>query len=303
VRDGIIEDPTFLPVLFGADEEDDWTDPQVWDRANPSMGQTILREDMAAECRRAQQTPALENKFRQLRLNQWVKQESRYIPMRYWDDCDERPSPSQLRGSVFFGGLDLATTTDLAAFVAVNVDDDGNFNVLPYFWIPEENVEQRVKRDKVPYEQWIREGWIEATPGNVIDYATIRQRIIEFGTEYELREMAYDRWGATQLSQDLDEEGLTVIPFGQGYGSMAGPTKELLKVVLEGKLRHGSNPVLRWMADNMVVRQDPAGNVKPDKEKSTEKIDGIVALVMALDRSIRNNSTESVYSERDMVLI
>lgn len=304
VRDGIIDDPTFLPVLYGIDEEADWTDPVVWRAANPSMGQTILEADMAAECRRAEQTPALENKFRQLRLNQWVKQESRFIPMHAWDGCDERPELSAYRGADFYGGLDLATTTDVAAFVAVHRDDEGNFNVFSHFWIPEENIDERVRRDKVPYDQWVREGYIEATPGNVVDYRTIRERIIEFGTEQELRELAYDRWGATQLSQDLDEEGLTVIPFGQGYSSMAGPTKELLRIILEGKLRHGGNPVLRWMADNMVVRSDPAGNLKPDKERSTEKIDGIVALVMALDRAIRHaDASDTVYSERGILVL
>ena len=304
VRDGIIDDPTFLPVLYGVGEEEEWTDPKVWWKANPSMGQTILEEDMAAECRRAEHNPALENRFRQLRLNQWVKQESRFIPMHAWDACVDRPAPDHFRGSVFYGGLDLATTTDIAAFVAVNTDEEGYFNTFARFWIPEGNIAERVKRDKVPYEQWVKEGWIEATPGNVVDYRTIRERIIEFGTEHELRELAYDRWGATQLSQDLDEDGLTVIPFGQGYSSMAGPTKELLRIVLEGKLRHGGNPVLRWMADNMVVRSDPAGNMKPDKEKSTEKIDGIVALVMALDRAIRHaDEAGTVYSDRGILVI
>ncbi|MFP4066227.1 MAG: terminase large subunit [Spirochaetaceae bacterium] len=304
VRDGVIEDPTFLPVLYGAGEEDDWTDPKLWWRANPSMGQTILEEDMAAECRRAEHNPALENRFRQLRLNQWVKQESRFIPMHAWDACAPRPELDSFRGADFYGGLDLASTTDIAAFVAVHVDDEGYFNVFAKLWIPQESIEERVRRDKVPYEQWVREGWIEATPGNVVDYRTIRQRIIEFGTEYELRELAYDRWGATQLSQDLDEEGLTVIPFGQGYASMSGPTKELIRLILAGAVRHGGNPVLRWMADNMVVRTDPAGNLKPDKDKSSEKIDGIVALIMALDRAIRHmDSSESVYSERGLLIL
>jgi phage terminase large subunit-like protein len=155
----------------------------------------------------------------------------------------------------------------------------------------------------VPYDVWVRQGYVEATPGNVIDYATIRKRITQFGTEHELREVAYDRWGAVQLSQDLSEEGLEVIPFGQGYASMSPPTKELLKLVLEGRIRHGNNPVLNWMADNMVVRRDPAGNIKPDKEKSTEKIDGMVALVMAMDRAIRNASDNSPYKERGLVVI
>jgi phage terminase large subunit-like protein len=304
VRDGVIDDPTFLPVLYYADDEDDWTSDEVWTKANPSMGVTMTIEDMRNECIRAQDSAALENKFRRLRLNQWVKQESRFIPMSRWDSAPDRPPLEFFSGAQFYCGLDLASTTDIAAFVAVHVDDEGYFNVYPQFWIPQDTIDKRVQTDRVPYDQWVRDGFIEATPGDWIDHATIKHRIVEFAERHQLNELAYDRWGATEIAQNLMEDGLTIIPFGQGFASMSPPTKELLRVILEGKLRHGGNPVLRWMADNMVVRQDPAGNLKPDKGKSTERIDGIVALVMALDRAIRHEGDgRSVYESKELFVL
>jgi phage terminase large subunit-like protein len=156
---------------------------------------------------------------------------------------------------------------------------------MPFFWIPEDNMHERVRRDRVPYDAWARQGFVEATPGNVIDYAFIRHKLNELADTYYIREVAFDRWGATKISTDLIDDGFEMVQFGQGFASMNSPTKELLKLVLEERLHHGNNPVLRWMCDNLVVKMDPAGNVKPDKEKSTEKIDGMVALIMALDRA------------------
>jgi phage terminase large subunit-like protein len=291
-------------VLFYADDDDDWTDETVWAKANPSLGHIINIESVREQCRRAQNSPQLENSFRRLRLNQWVKQENRYIPMSKWDECEDRPKLEEYRGEVFYAGLDLASSTDIAAFVAVHLDDQGNFNVFPYFWVPEEQIELRSRRDHVPYDVWVKQGYITATPGNVIDYEFIRHQMIDFGSEYELREVAYDRWGALQLMQQLEEDGLTVFPMGQGYASMSSPTKELLKIVLSQKLRHGGNPVLRWMADNLVTTSDPADNVKPDKSKSTERIDGMVALIMAIDRAIRHkDENTSVYEDEGMLVL
>jgi len=174
--------------------------------------------------------------------------------------------------------------------------------LLPHFWVPAENIEKRARTDKVPYDQWGREGFLKATPGNVIDYATIRHDINELSKIYEIRELAFDRWGAVEMSQNLTDDGFTMIEFGQGYKSMSPPTKEMLKMVLDGKIRHGGNPVLRWMADNVVVTSDPAENVKPDKSKSTERIDGMVASIMALDRLTRKEPA-SVYTERGIISI
>ena len=162
------------------------------------------------------------------------------------------------------------------------------YKVLPFFWVPEDNMHDRVRRDRVPYDVWAKQGFIEATPGNVIDYAFIRAKLNELADMYYIREVAFDRWGATKISTDLIDDGFEMVQFGQGFASMNSPTKELLKLVLEERLHHGNNPVLRWMCDNLMVQVDPAGNVKPDKKNSTEKIDGMVALIMALDRATRH---------------
>ena len=307
VRDGIINDPSFLPVLYYADEEDDWTDKKVWEKCNPSMmslyqdGDGILdAKTIRSACSRAENNPAEENTFRRLRLNQWVKQESRFLPMASWDACGEPFDLEDLRGKQCFAGLDLASSVDIAALVLA-FDIDGLVHLLPFFWVPAENIEKRSKTDKVPYDQWVAEGFLMATPGNVIDYATIRHDINELSKEYEIREVAFDRWGAVEMSQNLTEDGFTMVDFGQGYRSMSPPTKELLKLVLAGTMRHGGQPVLRWMADNVMVTVDPAENVKPDKSKSTERIDGIVASIMAIDRLTRGSG--SVYSERGILTI
>lgn len=208
-------DPTFYPVIYGADESDDWTDPKVWKKAN-----------------------------------------DKYI-------------------------------------------------ILPYFWIPEDNLTLRVNRDHVPYDVWERQGYLQTTEGNVVHYGFIEQFIEKLGERFNIREIAFDRWGAVQMVQNLEGMGFTVVPFGQGFKDMSPPTKELMKLVLEQKIAHGGHPVLRWNMDNIYIRTDPAGNIKADKEKSTEKIDGAVATIMALDRAIRcgNDHGTSVYDERGILFI
>ena len=300
-------DPTFYPVIYGADENDDWTDPKVWKKANPSLGITVGIDKVRAACESAKQNPAEENSFRQLRLNQWVKQAVRWMPMEKWDRCAFATSEDDLEGRVCYGGLDLSSTTDITAFVLVfpPLDEDDKFVILPYFWIPEDNLELRVRRDHVPYDVWERQGYLQTTEGNVVHYGYIEKFIERLEERFNIREIAFDRWGAVQMVQNLEGMGFTVIPFGQGFKDMSPPTKELMKLVLEQKIAHGGHPVLRWMMDNIFIRSDPAGNIKPDKEKSTEKIDGAVATIMALDRAIRcgNDSGASVYDDRGILFI
>ena len=300
-------DPTFYPVIYGAEEGDDWTDPKVWKKANPSLGITVGIDKVRDACESAKQNPAEENSFRQLRLNQWVKQSVRWMPMDKWDKCAFAADPSQLEGRVCCGGLDLSSTTDITAFVLVfpPEDEDDKYIVLPYFWIPEENMQIRVNRDRVPYDLWERQGYLQTTEGNVIHYGFIEKFIEQLGERYNIREIAFDRWGAVQMVQNLEGMGFTVVPFGQGFKDMSPPTKELMKLVLEERIAHGGHPVLRWMMDNIFIRTDPAGNIKADKEKSTEKIDGAVATIMALDRAIRcgNNTGASVYDNRGLLFI
>ena len=300
-------DPTFYPVIFGADESDDWTDPETWAKANPSLGVTVDIEKVRAACESAKQNPGEENSFRQLRLNQWVKQAVRWMPMKKWEACSFPVNEDELVGRVCYGGLDLSSTTDITAFVLVfpPVDEEDKYVVLPYFWIPEENVDIRVRRDHVPYDVWQRQGFIQTTEGNVVHYGYIEKFIEKLGERFNIREIAFDRWGAVQMTQNLEGMGFTVIPFGQGFKDMSPTTKELMKLVLEERIAHGGHPVLSWMLDNVFIKTDPAGNIKMDKEKSTEKIDGAVATVMALDRALRNsnNSGASVYDERGLLFI
>lgn len=300
-------DPTFYPVIYGADESEDWTDPKVWRKANPSLGITVGIDKVRAACESARQNPGEENAFRQLRLNQWVKQAVRWMPMEKWDVCAFAVNEDDLEGRVCYGGLDLSSTTDITAFVLVfpPTDEDDRYVVLPYFWIPEDSMDLRVRRDHVPYEVWERQGYLMTTEGNVVHYGYIEKFIERLGEKFNIREIAFDRWGAIQMVQNLEGMGFTVVPFGQGFKDMSPPTKELMKLVLEKRIAHGGHPVLRWMMDNIYIRTDPAGNIKADKERSAEKIDGAVATIMALDRAIRcgNVSTASVYDDRGILFI
>ncbi len=298
-------DPTFYPVLYGLPDEADWGDEENWYKANPSLGITIDIEKVRNAYQSAKENPAEENIFRQLRLNQWVKQSTRWMPMDKWDECEFAVDPEELIGRDCYGGLDLSSTSDITALVLVFPprNDDEKYIILPFCWIPEENMKLRVRRDHVPYDTWEKTGHLKTTEGNVIHYDYIENFIEELGKKYHIVEIAYDRWGAVMLSQHLEDLGFTVVPFGQGYKDMSPPTKELMKLVLEKRIAHGGHPVLRWMMDNVYVRQDPAGNIKMDKEKSTEKIDAAVATVMALDRAIRNQGpTESVYDSRGLLV-
>ena len=299
-------DPTFYPVIYGADESDDWTDPKVWKKANPSLGITVGIDKVKAACESAKQNPAEENTFRQLRLNQWVKQAVRWMPMDRWDKCAFAVNEEELLGRVCYGGLDLSSSIDITAFVLVfpPEDEDDKYVVLPYFWLPEETLNIRVNRDHVPYDVWEKQEYLKTTEGNVVHYGFIEKFIESLGEKYNIREIAFDRWGAVQMVQNLEGMGFTVVPFGQGFKDMSPPTKELMKLTLEEKVAHGGHPVLRWMMDNIFIRTDPAGNIKPDKEKSTEKIDGAVATIMALDRAIRcgNDTSASVYDGRGLLV-
>ena len=304
VRDGIIDDPTFLPVLYAAPEDADWTDEKVWHDCNPALGVFRSLDEMRILMKKAQEIPALEMTARRLYLNQWTGSVERWMPMDKWDACGGEPG--DLKGKICYAGLDLSATTDLTALGLVfpPIDND-RYRVLEHFWIPADTAREKERTDRVPYSTWIKQGYITATPGNVIDYHSIERKLEEYKDLYDIKEVAFDRWGATKLSQDLTDAGFLMVPFGQGFASMNAPTKELMNIVLSEKLNHGGNPVLRWCADNMVVRTDPAGNLKPDKEKATQKIDGVVALIMGLDRASRHSLDDgkSVYEDRGVLSV
>lgn len=305
IKAGRKKDSTFYPVVYGLTEQDDWNDEDNWYKANPSLGHTITIERVREAYKNALENPAEENVFKQLRLNIWTSATVCWIPEHIYGRGDLPLDMDSLHGRECYGGLDLSSTSDITAFVLVFPAraEDEKYVVLPFFWLPKDTLELRCRRDHVLYDVWELQGYIQTTEGNVIHYGFIEKFIEELGEKYHIKEIAYDRWNATQMVQNLEDMGFTVVPFGQGYKDMSPPSKELYKLLMEGSINHGGNPVLKWMAQNVVMRQDPAGNIKPDKEKSVEKIDGIVAAIMALDRSIRNKGETSVYDGRGILFV
>lgn len=303
VLERIVEDDTWFGIIYAIDEGDDWEDERVWIKANPNMGVSKKWDDMRRKAARAREMPAALNAFLRLELDVWTQSETKWVDTEHWRSCGMAVDAMGLRGRTCYGGLDLSSTTDVSAFVLVfppQADGD-TYQVLCRFWIPEASMVERSRRDRVPYEAWVRQGFITATPGEVIDYDFIYAQIDEDAQAYDLQEIAFDRWGATKIVQSIEERGLTCVQFGQGFASMSPPMKELEKLIIGEKLAHGNHPVLTWMADNLVARVDPAGNIKPDKERSTEKIDGMVALIMGLDRALRHEPRRrSVYEDRGL---
>lgn len=287
-------DPTFLPILFEAAVDADWTDERIWKKANPALGDFRSLDEMRIVCARAKEIPAQENVFRRLYLNQWTEQAARWIQMAAWDACLDRDlTRASLRGRRCFVGLDLSSTKDLTALVSIFPDEDG-FDVVAQFFVPKDNIQERARRDRVPYEQWVRDGYLIPTPGNVVDYEHIRQVLKDLAAEFDVRELAYDPWNARDLVTRLaEQDGFTCVEMRQGFASLSAPTKSLEKAILSKRLRHDGHPVLRWNISNISVESDPAGNVKLSKKVSTERIDGASALVNAIDRMDR--TVEPVY--------
>jgi phage terminase large subunit-like protein len=292
VLQGVIEDDTWFAWICGLDvdeetnEVEDWEDERSWIKANPAMGSIVRIEELREQAKKAKNDPSFLNAFLRFRMSVWTSSHSVWMPLEKWDACKTFIDPDRLRGRRCIGGLDLSTTTDIAAFILLfdPVHDDPFWYVLPFFFLPRANIEKRVKKDRVPYDMWERQGLFSLTEGNVIDYEAIRKKIIDLGEIYQIQEIAFDGWNSSETATKLTDKGFTMVKFGQGFASMSEPTKRLLELVLTDVLAHGNNPVLRWMASNAIVAMDPAGNVKPDKSRSREKIDGIVALVMALGR-------------------
>jgi phage terminase large subunit-like protein len=283
-------DPTFLPILFEAPKDSDWTDEKVWKACNPALGDFRSFEEMRTACARAKEIPAQENTFRRLYLNQWTEQAARWIQMPAWDACQTMAARSSLRGRRCYVGMDLSSTKDLTALVAVFPDED-EFDVLCQFFVPKDSMRERSTRDRVPYEQWARDGLLEATPGNVVDYEAVRRTLQTWAKDFQVQTIAFDPWNATDLVTRLQEQdGFTCVAMRQGFNSLAAPTKALEKAILSRTLRHDGHPVLRWNVSNVSVESDATGNIKISKKVSTERIDGVAALIMAIDQLERNNA-------------
>ena len=306
ILEGRRVDPTFYPVVYGLKDDEDWEDEANWYKVNPSLGYTVDIERLRDAYREAKQNPADEVTFKWLRLNMWVSSTVAWIPDAIFMKGNEEIDLPALEGRDCYGGLDLSSTGDITALVLMFPprDEDEKYILLPFFWVPKETIPQRVKAASVPYDIWEKQGYLLSTEGNVIHYDFIEKFINDLAEKYHIVEIAVDRWNATQMIQNLEGDGFTMVPFGQGFASMSGPTKDFYRLLMEGQIIHGGHPVLRWMAGNVVVDTDPAGNIKVTKAKSKEKIDGIVAAIMALDRCIRNQTEPqgSVYDERGLLV-
>lgn len=295
-----VRDPDFFPAIHELDESEDWQDESLWVKANPNLGVTVKLDFLRAEFRRAQSNPASQNAFRQLFLNQWVQQAVRWIDLREWDLCkDENPPPV---GASCFGGLDLGISRDLTAFVAV-FRVGNRFIVRPHFWMPADNLAERIRRDHVPYDRWAAAGLITITPGRTTDYSIVRAGVNDISNRYGIQQIGYDPYNADQLARQLSEgDGFDMVIIRQGFISMSEPSKLLDKLILDTNIYHDGNPVLRSHAENAAIRRDPAGNIKPDKDSATGRIDGIVALVMALRLASLDMNDDTFTEDGPMVV-
>lgn len=302
---GKIEDPTFYARIYGADEEDDWSSPKVWAKANPNLGVSVSEAFLRKECRKAKESPAYQNTFRRLYLNQWTSSETRWIPEDKWQVCGGLLVPENLKGRLCYAGMDLSSTTDMTSIALAfpPVEEDEPVHLWLHYWMPEESVRAREDRDRRPYSKWAKLGYIQTTPGNVVDYRAIQKSVNDLGDDYRIAEIAFDPWNATQLAIELEGDGFTMVQTRQGFKTLSAPMKELERLTLARHLNHGGNPVLADQVDATMATEDPAGNIKPDKSKSTRRIDGVVASIMAIDRLTRHENTESIYETRGVITL
>ena len=281
-------DPAFLPVIYEAPAEADWKDERVWHACNPALGDFRMIDEMRVAAARAQQIPAQENNFRRLYLNQWTEQANRWIALEQWDACQV---PARPWSGPCFVGMDLASTQDLTALVGVYPDADGpGFAVRAAAFLPGDQLRERSLRDRVPYEQWVRDGQLIVTPGNIVDYDRVRAELNRWAADSDVREVAYDRHNATGLVTQLQSDGFNLVPIPQTFLGLSAATKTLERKILSRALRHDGHPVLRWNLSNVAVETDAAGNIKPSKRASLARIDLIAALVMAVDRMDRHSA-------------
>ncbi len=285
----LITDDSFFGFIASIDEGDNWQDETVWPKAIPNLKVSVKVEYLRDQLTKAIHTPAAQNNFLRKYLDVWTSRESDWLNMEDWNKCSSPVNPEDLKGKKCYVGLDLASTKDLAALVCYFPDD---CSVLPFFFTPKESMQKREMSDNVPYVSWARDGYLIGTEGNVIDYAVIRAKVNELAEQYEIIEVGYDPYLSNSIVTDLMQDGFTLVPVRQGMLTLSGPTKELERLVLKGDLKHGAHPILSWCASNVIVESDAADNIKPNRRRSKEKIDGIIALIIALSRAILQREEE-----------
>ena len=319
---GTKQDPTFHAMIFGICRENnriwqgseyelvkggiDWEDEKVWRKVNPSIDHTVPLKKIQDAYVRAKGNPAMEKNFRWLRLNSWEKvNTSKWLGLDFWDLCRGNIDINNLRHRPCYGGLDLSSKIDMTAFVLLFPPDDINnkWVVLPFFWVPEDRLTERVRTDKVPYDTWHEQGFLKTTPGNVIDYAFIEKEIVSLAGKFRIEEIGYDSWNATQTAIRLQDEGLVMVETRQGYKTMSPAMKEIEQLTIGKKIQHDGNPVLRWNVNNVQVKINENDDIRPVKDAKYEKIDGLVATINAMARAMRHEDNISVYAHRGVITI
>lgn len=304
VREGTIVDPAFLPVIYAAGDEDDWTQEATWKKANPGYGVSVQPDYFRQQVLEAKASPGKEMAFRRLHLCQWTEGVSRWINLEKWDACKLEPWPD-LTGKPCWGALDLSSTTDLTS-LALAWPVEQYIYLKTWSWAPRGALQERERRNRVRIDPWSKQGFIEVTHGDVIDYDSVVAKLFELAKIYQIREVAIDRWNAAATAQAIQAQGLPVVAFGQGFASMSPAAKDFETLVLNQKLKHDGNPVLRWAMGNVSIQTDPAGNIKPSKERSSEKIDPAVAGIMAVARARLESaagSGTSVYEKSGLFIL
>lgn len=307
VLEGVLADDAFFAFVACADDADDWMEPGTWAKANPNFGVSVKPAYLAEQAQKALDQPSFTNTFLRLHLNRWTQQQDRWLSVEAWNACDVDLAPARMRareasleGASCFGGLDLSTKIDITAAVLFF---PATGEVVCRFWCPEEAISARAKKDRVPYDAWVRDGWMIATPGNVIDYDMIRAEMVALSKRFDMRQLAFDPWNATQLATQLSGDGLVMVETRQGFKSLSEPSKDLEVRILKGELLHGGHPVLRWMVSNVAKIEDVNGNIRPMKSGETARIDGVVGLVMALSRAIVEPAGRSTYETEELCVI
>lgn len=312
IMEGTMQDDSFLGYVRSAewaiqraapaDKEGCWKDETVWHEANPSLGATMTLESFREDFQKAVQSPRLENAFKRYRLNIWTQQEERWLPMDHWAACGEALDEATLEGQPCYAGLDLAAVSDLCAFT-LWFPACGNA-IVPYFWVPQETVDKLEQKGEPQYAMWVRQGFLRVTEGNRADYDVIHEDLRALAERFNIKGLAFDRWGATQLVTQLQGDGFSCVEWGQGYSSMSAPSKEFERLILGHDLRHGNHPILTWCVGNVAVQRDAVDNIKPSKALSKKKIDGVQSSIMALGLSIISEKEEdSVYNSRGLLIL
>lgn len=304
VLQGVNQDDTLFGIIYTLDSKEEWENPDMWIKANPNLNVSISLEYLAGEVKDARNRPEAVRNVMTKNVNMWVDAETTWILDELWQRCGGATDIADLRGCDCWGGLDLSNVSDITAFVLI-FNEGGKFQFLPFFWIPEDRMLEKIRKENINYDYWVREGFVRMTQGNVTDYDFVKADILRIVADYNLISTAYDRWNSSQTIIDLQNEGMTFTPFGQGYGSMSAPSKQFETLVLTEQIEHFGNPILRWMLASTLVKNDPAGNIKPDKEKSTQKIDGIVASIMALGEwmTLKASDESDPYNNRGMLTL